>query len=496
MQTILIVDDDRTIREGLSLMLNDIEPQARILMAGTGAEALETTMRFPVDLILTDVKMPVMDGLELVENLRRLNFSGEAVIISGFDEFDFVRRALKLGAADYLLKPVKAQELRAICGECARRLREREQPSLSLTPHALSDNPYVQQARLIGLLAGGNTGEHTTAYSGLPDSVFCLVADALSAGRVKGLQSAFESAGRQAEGIALIQGEYLGVWTALCFAPFETVEKLRVMCGQALMASGFRCGVSVIYTSRECRSAFLEAQSALAACFYDEILPEGGSKEAFPYPEHSGHLIACVAAGNWAECGRAMRGIFQQALADQPDADALRRHLSDLVYSLMNQDKDLIGIIGKYKLTDKDIMLKIREAQSFSHLRKEYQDLMLLYLNELRERRLSQDDCNIQRAKEYIENNYRDNVSLSEIAQRLGLHPNYFSTLFRQKTGETFSDYLRSARIAKAIELMNGTNMKVYEIADRVGYNDNAQFHRAFKQTTGISPGQYKQKHT
>ena len=191
-----------------------------------------------------------------------------------------------------------------------------------------------------------------------------------------------------------------------------------------------------------------------------------------------------------------MREIFMQALADQPEADALRRHLSDMVYSLMNQDKDLIGIIGKYKLTDKDIMLKIREAQSFSQLRKDYQELMLLYFNELKERRLSQDDCNIQRAKEYIENNYRDNVSLSEIAQRLGLHPNYFSTLFRQKTGETFSDYLRSARIAKAIELMNGTNMKVYEIASRVGYNDNAQFHRAFKQITGISPGQYKQKHT
>lgn len=495
MRTILIVDDDRTIREGLSLMLHDIEPQARVLMAGTGAEALEAAMRFPVDLILTDVKMPVMDGLELVENLRRLNFSGEAVIISGFDEFDFVRKALKLGAADYLLKPVKAQELRAVCGECARRLREKKQPALSLSPLELSDNPHVQQARLIGLLADSHAA-HTSAFSGLADSVFCLAADALSAGRAKGLREAIRAAARDAESSAMIQGEHLGLWIALCFAPFDIAQKLRRMSGQALTALGLRCGVSAVYDSRECQPAFLEAQAALSSCFYDELSPEGGSEEAFPYPKHSGYLIACAVAGSWAECGRAMREIFMQALADQPEADALRRHLSDMVYSLMNQDKDLIGIIGKYKLTDKDIMLKIREAQSFSQLRKDYQDLMLLYFNELKERRLSQDDCNIQRAKEYIENNYRDNVSLSEIAQRLGLHPNYFSTLFRQKTGETFSDYLRSARIAKAIELMNGTNMKVYEIASRVGYNDNAQFHRAFKQITGISPGQYKQKHT
>ena len=86
-------------------------------------------------------------------------------------------------------------------------------------------------------------------------------------------------------------------------------------------------------------------------------------------------------------------------------------------------------------------------------------------------------------------------MSLGEISEKLGLHPNYLSSLFRHKTGETFSDYLRKVRMEKAVALMTDTNLKIYEIACEVGYGDSAQFYRAFKQAMGVSPGEYKRHH-
>ena len=113
MRTILIVDDDRTIREGLSLMLHDIEPQARVLMAGTGAEALEAAMRFPVDLILTDVKMPVMDGLEL-SGIVKSDFSISHIpflMLTAKSNLETKISSFKMGVDDFLAKPFDAELL-------------------------------------------------------------------------------------------------------------------------------------------------------------------------------------------------------------------------------------------------------------------------------------------------------------------------------------------------------------------------------------------------
>ena len=108
------------------------------------------------------------------------------------------------------------------------------------------------------------------------------------------------------------------------------------------------------------------------------------------------------------------------------------------------------------------------------------------------ERKISGDSYNVSKGKRLLEQEYMKEISLTEISERLGIHPNYLSTLFKTETGITYSQYLRSLRVKKASEMMRTTYVKVNEIAERVGYSDTASFYRVFKEELGMSPARYK----
>ncbi len=506
MGNILIVDDDHLIRDGLCLMVKSIEPQESLVTAGNGAEALQILMESSIDLIFTDIKMPVMDGLQLMEKLHEIHYSGEVVIISGFDEFEFARRAMKLGAADYLLKPVKVDELKTVYEECKRRLRLKDGQKRQI--HVLPEqSPYLQQSQVSRLLS--KDAQYNRQALDLPSyasHVLAIVTDSFGRGLINPdeTQQAFAMGQSIADALPkcpqrrLIQGEYLQNWVMLFLLPEDRAAAVAEQVEKAMLAKGLHFGMSQqALPIADCKAAYHQALSALEQHFYD-VPPDDGQTqtEVFPYPTHTQLLTDAIAACDVKEATQEFKGLFDRVAADRPNVDALRQHLISMVYTIMNQNKEFIGIIGKHKFTGHDIILKVREAAVFSQLMQDFRGSVFLYIQEILERRLSKDDYAIHRAKAYVDNSYHISVSLVEIAEKLGLHPNYLSSLFHHKTGQTFSEYLRCVRIEKSIQLMNDTNMKIYEIAQQVGYSDTAQFHRAFKQATGISPGQYKQKHT
>lgn len=506
MGNILIVDDDHLIRDGLLLMIKGIAPEESLITAGNGFEAFQTLMQMPVDLIFTDIKMPVMDGLELMEKLREMQYAGEVVVISGFDEFDFARRAMKSGAADYLLKPIKAEEMKSVYEECKRRIKLKGGLIRKL-PGNSTQSIYLQQSQVTRLLTKEMPEQNPASV--FPDylsHVLAVVTDSFSLGRTGPFetQQAFLTGQELSDTLPenpfrlLIQGEYRQNWVMLFLLPQSCFQTEAVEITKAVAQKGLHYGMSKFPVPiADCLTAYHEAHSALEQHFFD-VVPnkEIKQEEMFPYANHIQLLTEAIAACDKQKASQMVEALFQQAAIERPNVDVLRQQLISTIYAFMNENKDFIGVIGKYKFTDHDIILKIRDAVSFSQLMQEFNNNLLLYLDELQDRRLSKDDYIIQRAKAYIDSCFETSVSLVEIAEKLGLHPNYLSTLFHQKTGQTFSDYLRCVRIQKAIQLMNDTNLKVYEIAQQVGYSDTAQFYRSFKQATGISPGKYKQKHT
>lgn len=506
MQEILIVDDDQTIRDGLSMMIRSFAQDTVIHTAGNGEEALGKVCSNCIGLIFTDIKMPEMGGLELLEKLSQMEYRGESVVISGFDDFDFVRQAMRLGASDYLLKPVSAQELKAVHEECMRRIRLKTSRFGTKGAFIKSqmEEIYAQQALLERLLRDTGNVQKNLKDHGLPDAlkVWAGVLGPFGRGQISIMdkQAAYLTGislmDTYLEGNAswLIQGEFHGLWVLFVFfkTPFEeAAEKLN----QALQTKEIKCGAAQeLYPVEKLSDAYANALGAMESFFYDLPGEDNISAEEYPFPQQTEKVVSSIAAcdtpGSMEEIGR----LFSLVCLKKPGVDRVRELFASVVYALMNRNRDFIGIIGKYKFTDKDIVHQIGEAPTISFMKKSFLGLMHIYMDALNEKLLTKDEYAIQRAKSYVSNCFAGNASVSEISERLGLHPNYFSSLFKHRTGQTFSDYLRSVRIKKAMELMTTTNLKVYEIACQVGYNDNAQFYRAFRQVTGVPPGQFKRR--
>lgn len=504
MHTIMVVDDDPIIIDGLCMLLKKIEPMSVVLVAKSGADALGVLLEQPVELILTDIKMPVMDGLELIENLRMLNFQGEVVIISGFDDFELVRKALQLGASDYLLKPVKSDELERVCKACFERLQSKRYRSLALDGQASTNNVHLQQVWLDKLMQGGQEAEQVrTRFTEFPTHLLCLVSDSLLSAQnnwnnlLISLADLIRSAVKDLSSPkpAIIHGDYSGYWIALIFVSSPESLALRKQLSEELSNRWIRCGLSKEFRSNEQQQAFWEAREMLKSNFYDMPTLEAVLPEPFPFEALTVKLLAYFEEENWREFYASVDELFINAHHSRPEPELLRQHLMTVVYNLMDRNKSLIGIIGRHKLSEKDIVLKVKEAMSFSILRLSFINILHQYMSELLDQRLAPEDDYILKAKSYIQKHFQNHISLSEIASELGLNPNYFSTLFHKKTNGTFTEYVRTVRIKNAITLMKEPGMQMREVAEQSGFSDNTQFYRAFKQVTGVSPGKFKRTH-
>ena len=506
MQEILIVDDDQTIRDGLSMMIRGFAHDAVIHTAGDGEEALGKICSNCIGLIFTDIKMPVMGGLELLEKLAQMEYRGESVIISGFDDFDFVRQAMRLGASDYLLKPVSAQELKAVYEECMRhiRLKASRFGTKGSAIKSQMEEIYAQQTLVQQLLLDPCKTQAILNNHGMPKVSLAWAGVLGPFGR--GQISMMDKQAAYLTGISLmdafleenaswlIQGEINGLWLLFVFFQEASEEEAEKLC-QALHSKEIKCGAAQeLYPVEKLSVAYTNALGRMEGYFYDLSGEEPGFVEEYPFPQQTDKVVSAVAACDCSEALKEIGNLFSMVCLKRPGVDHVRELFASIVYALMNKNRDFIGIIGKFKFTDKDIIHQIGEAATISSMKKSFLGLMHIYMDALNEKLMTKDEYAIQRAKSYVSNSYQSNASVSEISERLGLHPNYFSSLFKHRTGQTFSDYLRTVRINKAMELMTTTNLKVYEIACQVGYNDNAQFYRAFRQVTGVPPGQFKRR--
>jgi two-component system, response regulator YesN len=505
MYNILVVDDDSVICEVVCRFIKtDLYKQEKnIYKAENGIQALEIVCSKRIDIIFADIKMPLCTGIEMMEKLHELQYGGQIVIISGFDDYSLVRQAMKLGAVDYLLKPIVQEELNTILQDCVNKAAQKEYINAFYSKYKVKDIReimFMQQRSVEQMIKAKQDGicllpEGTSALLCVLDTFRKNVPDD------KNLQMLFLETKHWVEelcgnSITLWQGAYNNQWILILNNSDNLAGHAEAVKIQSYLESrDIRFGLAdSAVPSEKLPAAYAQCLEKLKRFFYDLTDFLGENNEKYPYDSTMKSIISSVCTCNFIDFSGHISALFSYLCRDKPPLENTRKLLASVIYEVMSQNNEFISVISKYKLTDNDLIQYIQESYSAIELRKKMIEMINLYISEVETNRAFRDSYEIQKAKNFIEQEYMHDISLTEVSEKLSIHPNYFSAMFKAETGTTYSKYLRSVRILRAKELMKTTNFKLYEIADKVGYNDNAHFYRMFKEETGMSPGQYKKQ--
>lgn len=516
---ILLVDDDIHIRVGLEKIITDHFPSGEIIVFSceNGLIASQLMAQESIDLLVTDIKMPLCSGIDLLKIVNENRYACHSIVLSGYDDFNLVRSAMRLGASDYLLKPVDEGLLIHTIREFQNISRNTslqqgygtggsESPALSsilkmqrILENLLGDTPVSLPDSEV-FLRSHNINGQTNCLMCYVDIKRALYSNHLAmfqflADRAQHFLS--HTSDSNLADCTVIYGGFGSFWVFLLFSEkaFSEPSVLLEEFFLQLEKDHLKYSFTPFWFSFEhlrqadqlCRKGFEKYYFDLPYTTPDEKAPENALTEFLD------KAVLSVAACDYAATIENLEHCFALLNILRPSIPDVKKMMNRFVYSILKQNSAYISIISSSKFTDYDILEHIETSESLSALQKNIYMSLNNMIEQLIQSMRDKDDFVIQKAKEYIKHNYQDDISLNDVASHVFLNSNYFSTLFRQKTGDTFRSYLRNVRIKKAKELLTTSNLRVYEIAMMVGYNEPSHFVRAFKTVTGKNPKDFRE---
>lgn len=515
MYKVFIVEDEPLIRDTLRnhiLQISEQLPLSYSGEAGDGELALSAIIDLKPDIILTDIRMPFMDGLAFSREARKLLPDANMIFISGFDEFEYAKAAIQVQAADYLLKPIKSEDLFASLARIVTTLDKQKAEQVTQTPSANMVLELKKNHLLNGLFNGKLSMSESLekmaelSYSFIGKKMTVLLAQSH-------YNQNFDDYTRFSHDLNLLFKDdsrilYSSISSRyIKFLVLEDSEKdvlaIAYQSAQILMrefqyedsgAMTVSIGpivnrVSEIPTSYQTAKNQLYSLSDLSSTKL--ISYEHAEKENIPMPDQSFELKQAL-----AEITEENRGQFIQNLLVPQNT-----HEKTLMYRFFVL-VELKSIAQKREdfpqslIHQLDNMEKIVQTASHTEY---YQQIISDYIQVFIEFKipshLNKHNNIIKQALQFIQENFSDpDISLNTLAQEVALSPSHFSTVFSQAMGKTFIDYLTDQRIQLAKQLLKETNLKLAEITFQIGYNDPNYFSFLFKKKQGLSPTEYRNK--
>lgn len=537
MLKLIIVDDEETILSG---MLTAVPWDAfQVQICGTarnGREACALLEKEAVDIVLTDISMPIMDGLELAKTIRQNWPHLHVIILTGYDEFDYAKRAIEYGVDAFLLKPVGIEELEEQLNrirlkinaeqERERRLNSSEQlifeRSQALVDAFLIDLVYDKSMDVSYLQAQAEV-LNLPAIEGEWQAVLIEIRatqDSLSSGSgiatsllqyllINILDDLFKP---EPAFIAGRMDEYDLLLCLNCQSWDMEQYRERLLefsqVAQSKLHSQLSIGVGkVVDGLQNISESFEEAADALqfralndASGLHFYRKAENGNQNAFIFPNEAAFQIV-------KEVMDHARSAKDKQSAEQAAVDAFFRHIGEQqvsVHRLREHSYKLYFIllenVGQSLFSSEQLAdLQDRYSRSLSanlYVKEFASSIMALIAEinmQMQEIGTNSNMRIVQLSKAYIKEHYAEDISLAQVAGVVHLTPNYLSRIFKDLSGENFNEYINRYRIKKAVSLLqNSPEMKVYEVGEAVGLANYKYFVQVFKKYTGTSPTQFK----
>ncbi|WP_099716693.1 response regulator [Clostridium sp. LS] len=531
---IMIVDDEEEIRLGIIKKI-DWEANGFIVVgdAENGQDALEKAEKLQPDVIMTDIKMPFMDGLELGKKLVELMPSTKIIVFSGCDDFEYAHKAIKINVVEYVLKPINSIELTEVLVRLKEQLdREYNEKRNfeNLYKYYVNSLPVIREQFLVGVIEGKVTEAQWNEQAenlGIDFQYEYLAVGLIHADGVLNLEEGTSNLGIQQDSslipvsIKKIVDESMEKFCknisffysdmVVVIGNFEKKEDILLfikgineVCKiyKRIMNLTISAGIGYVYNSvPEMRFSYRSAQSALdyrfilgtgKAIYIDDVEPDSSIQLQLEEQEER-TMLNSIKISSEEEIAMIISNLFKKVEDLLLPFNKYRIYFMEIITSILK-------LVQAYNLDIEEIFGKNFDCYSFLEAFNSINEVKEWLIQKavkisvyIKKGRINSSMLLIEKAKQYIKDNYSDyDISVETLCSKLHVSPTYFSTIFKRETGMNFVNYLTTLRLEEAVKLLNTTDDKTYIIAEKVGYPEANYFSYVFKKKFGVSPSKYR----
>lgn len=535
MMKILIVDDELLVRIALKSMIDWSAYGFELVgEAGDGKEALAMIQQHQPEIVITDIAMPHMDGLELIKQSREQDPAIHFLILSCHNDFEYVREALKLGACDYLLKlSMQPSDLLRILQELKNKIIEEEKKSkkiLHLKTQLNENLNVIRKSFFLDVLKNNilNASDFQNKIENLKlrlaNPYFLLVilkidnyqklrhendleSDKLMDYAIlniinevlngydlgEGFQSAdgefillvsFESEVRSSaiyQQVQIIIGEILQL--------IRDILNISLSAGISKVAKGYK-NIKYIYEQGLTSLSYGFYHGANSINVFNELKWNEAAYDCW-HEKYYSTMIAALEALDFITIQNNLNNMFLYLKREKnTHPSVVKKIIKELLFEMKKigvfYDLNIEMLLG-----EQDIFIRVDQCETIDELEHLIKNFIAVFVKNLDTIRSQTDRREIHMIKDYVKANFSKDITIGQMSKMVNMNPDYLSHLFKKETGIGFSEYITDIRMEKAKDYLEKGMMKVYEVGDQVGYSNANYFSKIFKQKVGVTPGEY-----
>jgi two-component system, response regulator YesN len=519
---ILVVDDEQIMLDSICLILSK-EPDLQIEIAHTGREAIEKAEIFRPELVMMDLKMPGINGMEAMTEIRRLDSQAILVILTAYENFSYAQEAIHLRVYDYLVKPINKSRLLDLITKVKQHLaniRVLRQEELALRERYKELLPFIENEFIYELINGiddVSLGEYQELLALKFNSGFFLAVsyhDKTSA-TVDNLRELGYMLRQRisdlAEEIRHFIPCLIGPLKTNPFSIFVPIEldletnldpidiarKILHLLQNEKKNADIHIGIGRTYNaSSELKRSYQESLLALSYCgqipvyHYNDLQKQEEQSWEINLNQEIQDILEAIRFGNIDKVETLSAQLFLKYTHLQGEQDRLFFYLLELLltaYQIGKDSKNAHTSLSSFEQTISIFKEKADLAEVFKEITRRIIALTLV----VKEGRINQVKTIIRQAKDLIDRQFTEQLNLEDISHTIGISPFYFSRLFREEMGVSFSEYMTKLRLEKAVFLL-AQGFSIKDCCFSVGYNDPNYFSRIFRKYYNMTPSEYR----
>ncbi len=531
MYKIMLADDESIMIDALKFIIERNFPGVcQIESAKTGRSVIELAEKFRPDIAFMDIQMPGINGIEAMREIRKENKNIIFIVVSAYDRFDYAKEAVNLGVLEYVNKPIEQNVIVELLKKAMKKIdaeQERRSAELLIREKMESVVPIIESGLIYSILFQQNSTEEIDNFKQLlsieEEYGYMMVVEGGETieenhltnmvGAGVRLQSSY---GQLRDTIKEYFGGIIGSVMAnmvIVLIPcqkedaeneymerikrIETARKMIRKLNERIDAE-FRVGIGSVKKIGEIADSYIEAMNSFryisgSVAHVKDLQMECKYEEDYPI-ETEKSLFTAVERGDLSSAMSEANHFFDWMVEQYPGSITdIKLKVLEFVLWAEHIEYDSGGKTYHF-LVRHEYLPNVMDFATLEEIRSWFVKKIQDSCRNIATRKKESSNSIVKQAKEYILQNYANDLSLDDVSREVNISPYYFSKLFKDEAKENFIEYVTGIRIEKAKELLEQSQLSVKEICTKVGYSDPNYFSRTFKKNVGVTPTEYKEK--